>query len=172
MTPPPDDIAPVALDPSRRAFLKRGISVLGGMIAAGLALPGGIYFLSPLWQRAEEDWIEVAEIAGIPLGQPQLIEFIQRRKDGWMTIEGRASAWVITTDGQQFTVFDPRCTHLGCPYRWDAEKQQFLCPCHNAIFSVDGAVLAGPPPRGLDRLPVKVAGGKLLLQPRPRREEG
>jgi Rieske Fe-S protein len=27
----------------------------------------------------------------------------------------------------------------------------FLCPCHDASFDVEGAVLDGPPPRPLDR---------------------
>lgn len=159
-------------DASRRAFLKKGIFFLGGLTFLGLAAPGATYFLSPLWKRTEEDWIELGEIAAIPKGAPTKVEFVQRMKDGWATIEGRASAWVVTTDGKQFTAYDPRCTHLGCPYRWVPEQEAFVCPCHAALFSVDGEVLSGPAPRPLDRFVTKVEAGKLLIRPTPPTKEG
>lgn len=159
-------------DPSRRAFLKRSIFLLGGLVTAALAIPSGVYFLSPLWKRRDESWIDIAPLEDIPIGEPIKIDFIQRKKDGWRTIEGRSSVWVVTADRQQFTVYDPQCTHLGCPYRWDRSKQQFLCPCHNAAFAIDGEVLTGPPPRPLDRLPTKVVGDRLLIQIRPRQVAG
>jgi menaquinol-cytochrome c reductase iron-sulfur subunit len=152
---------------SRREFLKRSIFALGGLIALGLALPSSIYVLSPLWKRSDEEWVEIAEAAQIPKGEPTKVDYIRRKKDGWVTIEERASVWVVTADGVEFTVFDPRCTHLGCPYRFDEAKKQFLCPCHTAVFNVDGRVISGPPPRPLDRLPAKVVGGRLLIQARP-----
>lgn len=155
----------------RRDFFKHSITVMGGLIAAGLAIPASVYFLSPVWKRTEEDWIEIATSSDVPLGKPTKIDFIQRKKDGWVTTEERASVWVVTADGTTFTAFDPRCTHLGCPYRWDNEKEQFLCPCHNGIFGIDGKVLAGPPPRELDRFPTKVVGGKLLILPAAEKRE-
>ena len=158
-------------DDSRREFFKKGIFLLGGLIAAGIVVPSGAYFLSPLWKKKEEDWVELGDAGEIPKGAPVKVEFVQRKKDGWVTIEGRSSAWVLTSDGQSFTVFDPRCTHLGCPYRWDSDKKQFLCPCHNATFAIDGEVLTGPPPRPLDRYPNKVVGGKLLIRPVPEKKE-
>ncbi|MBI4238414.1 MAG: ubiquinol-cytochrome c reductase iron-sulfur subunit [Deltaproteobacteria bacterium] len=154
-----------ACDASRRRFLKQLTFTLGGMIAAGLMVPGGAYFLSPLWGSREEDWIEIADAKSIPLGEPVKIDFIHRQKDGWATIEGRASVWVVTTDGEHFTAYDPRCTHLGCPYRWDASQRAFLCPCHTAIFNLEGTVLSGPAPRPLDRYPTTVTDGKLQIRP-------
>lgn len=151
---------------SRREFLKRSIFVLGGLITLGLAVPSGVYVLSPLWRSNEEEWVDIGDVAQIPKGDPIKVDYVRRKKDGWVTVEERASAWVVTSDGQEFTVFDPFCTHLGCPYRWEANKHQFLCPCHNGIFSIDGAVLAGPPPRPLDRFPNKVVAGKLLILPK------
>ncbi|MDO8462040.1 MAG: Rieske (2Fe-2S) protein [Deltaproteobacteria bacterium] len=159
-------------DNGRRSFLKKAIFFLSGLIGAGLAVPSGIYFLSPIWKKTEEDWIELGPVGEIPKREPIKVDFVQRKKDGWVTVEGRSSAWVITADGQNFTVFDPHCTHLGCPYRWDASKKQFLCPCHNAAFGIDGEVLAGPPPRALDRFASKVVGGKLLIRPLSEKKEG
>lgn len=151
---------------SRREFLKRSIFVLGGLITLGLAVPSGVYVLSPLWKSNEEEWVDIGDVAQIPKGDPIKVDYVRRKKDGWVTVEERASVWVVTPDGHDFTVFDPRCTHLGCPYRWESNKHQFLCPCHNGIFSIDGAVLAGPPPHPLNRFPNKVVAGKLLILPK------
>lgn len=156
----------------RREFLKKMIFVLGGLLTAGITIPGGVYFLSPAWKKEEEEWVELGDISAIPIGEPVRLEFIQRKKDGWITSEGRANAWVVTADGKDFTVFDPHCTHLGCPYRWDPKKKQFLCPCHNAIFAMNGEVLAGPPPRPLDEYASKIIGDKLLIQPHSLTKKG
>lgn len=156
----------------RREFLKKSIFLLGGLIAVGIAVPAATYFLSPIWKKAEEDWIELADVAEIVVGEPVKVDFVQRKKDGWVTIEGRSSAWVVTPDGLDFTVFDPQCTHLGCPYRWDTASKQFLCPCHTAAFGIDGKVLSGPPPRPLDRYPTKVVAGKLMIRLTPKEGPG
>lgn len=149
----------------RRDFLHYSIGGLGLLMGASLLVPALTYFLSPAWKKKEEDWVFLGEAGKMPLGKPAKVEFVQRRKDGWMTIEEKKSAWVVSKDGKTFSVFDPHCTHLGCPYRWDDVKQEFLCPCHNAVFSMEGEVVSGPPPRPLDRYDVKVEAGKLWALP-------
>jgi len=66
---------------------------------------------------------------------------------------------------QAVVAFAPQCTHLGCGYHWDEQKQYFVCPCHSSTFSIDGEVLSGPAPRPLDRYEVRVQGEKLWLGP-------
>jgi Rieske Fe-S protein len=52
--------------------------------------------------------------------------------------------------------FDRRCPHLGCPVVWSAEHGRFECPCHHAAFDArSGAVLFGPPERGLTPVEVR-----------------
>lgn len=152
---------------SRRSFLTWAIAGLGGTIAAALGGTGLGYFISPIFQKREEDWVDVGRSQDFKPGKPFLVEFTQRLRDAWVTTEKKSSAWVLTSNSKDFIVFDPRCTHLGCPFRWDEKKNQFLCPCHTAAFAVDGSVVSGPPPRPLDRFPVKVAAGRLLIQPAP-----
>lgn len=151
---------------TRRAFLRGMIAGLGSVIALVLGGSGLGYILAPGFQKKEEDWVDLGPVAGIPLGRPVHLEFVQRRRDAWMTTERRSSAWVFTSDGKEFAVFDPRCTHLGCPYRWDDQQRRFLCPCHAAVFDLTGQVVTGPPPRPLDRYPYRVAGGRLSILPR------
>ena len=115
--------------------------------------------------------MDIGPVGEIQPGVPAKVEFVERKRDAWITTEHRASAWALTSNRKDFVVFDPRCTHLGCPYRWDEQKKQFLCPCHTAVFGVDGRVVSGPPPRALDRFPAKVVGGRLFILPKPVRAE-
>jgi len=55
------------------------------------------------------------------------------------------------------------CTHLGCIVGWSEEDERFHCPCHAAVFSEVGEVLAGPPPRPLDLFPVEIVEGEIVV---------
>jgi menaquinol-cytochrome c reductase iron-sulfur subunit len=69
----------------------------------------------------------------------------------------------VKKDNSDVTAFSPQCTHLGCGYRWDDAERKFKCPCHRSVFDLNGAVLSGPAPRPLDRLPVKIENGRLFV---------
>ena len=153
----------------RRSFLGWLAAGLGGVIALVLGSTGLGYFVSPAFKKDEEDWVDVGAAKEIRPGSPVKVDFVARKRDAWAVTEKRSSAWVATADGKSFTVFDPRCTHLGCPYRWDQAKEQFLCPCHAGVFDSGGAVVAGPPPRPLDRYDAKVVNGRLMIQPIPQK---
>lgn len=154
---------------TRRSFLAWGAAGIGAAISFILGASGLSYFVSPAFKKDDEDWVDLGKAAEIKPGAPVKIDFVARKRDAWVVTEKRSSAWV-TTDGKSFTVFDPRCTHLGCPYRWDQAQNQFLCPCHSAAFGPDGSVASGPPPRPLDRYASKVADGRLLILPNPAKE--
>lgn len=151
----------------RRTFLAWGAAALGGAVAFVLGSTGLSYFVSPAFKKDDEDWVDVGAAGDVRRGSPVKLDFVARKRDAWAATEKRSSAWVSTNDGKEFTVFDPRCTHLGCPFRWDQEKGQFLCPCHAGVFDAGGAVVSGPPPRPLDRYDAKVVSGRLLIRPVP-----
>ncbi|MBI4348516.1 MAG: ubiquinol-cytochrome c reductase iron-sulfur subunit [Elusimicrobia bacterium] len=156
-----------APDVTRRGFLAWAIAGLGAFIATVLGGTGLGYFLSPAFAKRDEDWVDLGAVKDFSAEKPHKIDFVSRARDAWAVVEKRASAWVLTPNGRDFIAFDPRCTHLGCPYRWDDATKKFLCPCHTAVFDVDGRVVSGPPPRPLDRYTTKVVGGRLLIRPVP-----
>lgn len=160
-----DELSGSVGEMTRRSFLTRAIALIGGLIGAALAGVGGTYFSSPLWRKKEDAWIDLGLAKDFSVGAPTKVDFTLRKRDAWTTIESKSSAWIITGDRKEFIAFDPKCTHLGCPYRWNTEKNQFLCPCHTAAFGMDGRVISGPPPRGLDRYATKVKGGRLFILP-------
>jgi menaquinol-cytochrome c reductase iron-sulfur subunit len=80
-----------------------------------------------------------------------------------VNVTGEMQVWVVRTAPDTYRVFDNHCTHLGCPYHWDAGVQRFVCPCHNGQFDASGKVLSGPPPRPLDYYESKADGGTLYM---------
>ncbi|MDE2039781.1 MAG: Rieske (2Fe-2S) protein [Elusimicrobia bacterium] len=150
---------------TRRGFLAGAAALLAGTIASVLGAAGLSYFVSPAFEKEDENWIDVGRASELRTGAPVKVDYVARKRDAWVVTEKRSSVWLSNLGGGRFIAFDPRCTHLGCPYRWDQGKQEFLCPCHAGVFDREGKVLSGPPPRPLDRFPVKVVSGRLLIRP-------
>ena len=74
-----------------------------------------------------------------------------------------ASAWLVKRNDGSIVAFDPRCTHALCRYTWAGDVDRFKCKCHDGAYALDGTVLAGPPPRALDRFPLRVTGTVMEL---------
>lgn len=147
----------------RRAFLKWATAV-GGFVAALLAgVPAARAFLSPVFgQKRPEKWVRLGEVGQFDTEVPTKLEFVDTANDAWVETRRLRNVWIYTLDGEHFTVYNGRCTHLGCNYSLDTEKKVFRCPCHSGFFDIPtGAVLGGPPPRPLDTLQVKVEDGVL-----------
>ncbi len=151
-------------NPQRRNFLIGMIVALGGLISIVLGGSGILYFLSPAWGKKKEGWLAVGPVANLKPGDPQKVDYVDRKEDGWEVIESRSSVWVVN-QGSDWVVYDPHCTHLGCPYRWDTAKGAFVCPCHGGTFTKEGQVVSGPPPRPLKRFSNKVENGILYILP-------
>lgn len=59
----------------------------------------------------------------------------------------------VQRTGGQVRAVSGTCTHLGCKLVLDRPARQLNCPCHNAAFAVDGAVLRHRLPIALPPLP-------------------
>lgn len=148
---------------SRRNFLRFGVGAIAALIGAALGVPLVGYAVSPALRKAPTDWVEVGPVDNFSRGIPQKAEYALLKRDGWVEETVKKAVWVLNKDGQEFTCYDPRCTHLGCAYSWQADRNRFFCPCHDGIFDIDGKVIGGPPPRPLDRYKTKVENGKLYI---------
>jgi len=56
-----------------------------------------------------------------------------------------------------------KCVHLGCRVPWCESSQWFECPCHGSKYNRVGEKQGGPAPRGLDRFPLDVVGGNIIV---------
>lgn len=160
---------------TRRNFLSYAIAaLLGGALSFLLGVPLIGSFLSPLLARktTAAGWTELGETKDFPTGEPVVAQWVATAMDGWVSEPVSRAAWVYTPDGENFVVWNPRCTHLGCAYGWKTSgphQGHFFCPCHDGVWEITGMdtrVIGGPPPRPLDTLPTKIEGGKLYAQHR------
>lgn len=84
---------------------------------------------------------------------------------------GTISGFIHRTNGELQAVSGV-CTHLGCKLALDGPTRELNCPCHNAAFAVDGAVLRHRLPISLPPLPrlmVRESEGvvQVFVPPRP-----
>jgi len=56
-----------------------------------------------------------------------------------------------------------KCAHLGCRVPFCQQSQWFECPCHGSKYNRVGEKQGGPAPRGLDRYPLEVSGGNIIV---------
>lgn len=147
----------------RRRFLKWATGASAFVSAALAGIPVLRAFVSPTFQRPHtETWIKLGDVETFDLDIPTKVDFVETVTDAWVENRVLRSVWVYTTDGEKFTVYSGRCTHLGCGFGFEKVTGNFKCPCHEGVFDVkSGNVLAGPPPRALDTLEWKITDGFL-----------
>jgi menaquinol-cytochrome c reductase iron-sulfur subunit len=148
---------------TRRSFYSALISGLASSIATALALPAALYLLVPSRAKQKGNFVEAANLTHLEVGKPQEVTFERTRVDGWRTVREKVIAWVVRTDEKNVVAYSPQCTHLGCAYHWEEPRNQFVCPCHESLFTVDGKVVGGPASRPLDRYVTRVENDKLLI---------
>ena len=131
---------------SRRTFHLAVIYGFGAIISALVAIPTALYLLIPPKARKDANYIDAGDISQLTPGTPVEMSFQETRFDGWRLITEKKTAWVVKEADNKILAFGPQCTHLGCAYHWESDKNKFFCPCHNSVFSIDGKVLVGPRP--------------------------
>ena len=148
---------------TRRDLFRYALGVIGGLIGAGVGIPVIGYFTAPARaEKHQETWQALGMMSEFPLGIPQMVQFEHRFKDGWEAKVLKRGVWVVRTGEKDFTIYNPKCPHLGCVVNWHPETRTLNSPCHGGVFALDnGRVLAGPPPRPLDTLEWKGEDGIL-----------
>ena len=144
---------------TRRGFHLIVLNILGALVTFAIAIPTLVYLLFPPKGRNENGFIDAADISQLAPNEPIEVSFQKTRMDGWRQVTEKKTAWVVKGNDNKVTAFGPSCTHLGCAYHY--ENKQFMCPCHNTFFSIDGKVTAGPAPRPLDQYLIKIEGTRL-----------
>lgn len=166
-----DDSTGSANDAGTDATRRRFLSVLSVTVAAAVgalaAAPLVAMFLSPLISRARRRWVPIGRVSDFEIGRTVEVTYRDVQPLPWAGYSSHSSAWLRREADAGFTVLSAYCTHVGCPLRWVEGAELFLCPCHGGAFHRDGAVAAGPPPRPLPLLPVRVRRGVVEVLPQP-----
>jgi menaquinol-cytochrome c reductase iron-sulfur subunit len=156
----------VVQPPSRRGALFRIGMVLNGVAAALILTPIVRYFIGGTRKKAapaDHEWVRLGPVAQFPEGETRLATYRNPFRHPWDGATADIPCWVRRIARDRFQVFAINCAHLGCPVRWFPQSGLFLCPCHGGAYYEDGALAAGPPPRGLFEHQYKVEGGALHI---------
>ena len=149
---------------TRNDFVKGVVGILGTIMGVVVGLPAIGYVLSPaLKQSTSEAWIPLGPLDGYQLRIPALFNFTHTKINGWEKTINSYGVYVYRKTEADTIVFSNVCTHLSCRVIFHPEPQQYICPCHDGHFGINGEIISGPQPRPLDTYETKVEEGNLFI---------
>jgi menaquinol-cytochrome c reductase iron-sulfur subunit len=165
-------------DPNRDASQSRSPlagrrSFLGVLLGLGSLFIGGLlsvplirFALFPLIRRTTD--LKSSPVGGLyefsSLNEPVMRTIQIEQVDGWRKAVSEKAVYVTKDSQGQLRVLTSICPHLGCTVPWNSNKNQFICPCHGAVYAPDGSRISGPALRGMDALETSVEDGRLMVK--------
>ena len=158
---------------TRRRFMVGTVHIAGAVAVSAIALPAVGFALGPIFEEKEVEWQGI----GTPddFGDEDYIPKVITETEG-IGIIGETTIYVRKRNADidveeadeynQFIAISTRCMHLGCPVRYVAASERFICPCHGGVYDKTGKVDGGPPVRPLDRFYTRVRNGTVEVGPR------
>ncbi len=170
---------------SRRTFMANMVIGMSGVIGLVLGIPLIASMVPDA--RSTTAWTPLTDEEYTKLQAatetPVKVTFNVQTIDAYLTPTDEHFVWAIKTDEAKmrakrpelfdvkaklpypvinmgFVLFSPICPHLGCPYDYHPETNQFACGCHGSKYDTLGVHIAGPAQRGLDPLPLRDHNGK------------
>jgi menaquinol-cytochrome c reductase iron-sulfur subunit len=161
---------------TRRRFMTGVVHGAGGIAAAAFTLPALGFALAPIFNTEAWSW----QAVGPPSDFPEAQDFVTRvisvqpgaGESGETLIYMRKRIPGLDTEPEdqynRILAITSRCAHVGCPVRWTAAAERFICPCHGGVYNVRGEVTGGPPVRPLDRFYTRINSTTGLVEVGPR----
>lgn len=153
--------------PTRRTFLRAGLAA--GAATSSLGVAGST--LAFLWPDASGSFggpialgppadvqrqvAEADEPLAIPVARAYLV--------GYDEADDPTGRYAELTAGTGLLALHQRCAHLGCRVPWCVTSAHFECPCHQSRYDRWGEWVDGPADRGLDRFPLTIDDGILII---------
>ena len=158
---------------TRRRFMNVVGQGSGAVAVLAFTLPALGFALGPIFSRVPFDWQTVGTPADFTelTYSTKVITIVQGIGNAGNTIAYmRKRDPAIDTEPEdqynQYVALSSRCMHLGCPVRYVAAAERFICPCHGGVYDFRGLVAGGPPVRPLDRFYTRVHNGLVQVGPR------
>lgn len=130
----------------RRTFLDAVLAF--GFVSTAIAVvyPVSRFLIPPESGEAATASVVAAKLSAMKLNSAVLFKF------------GNKPGLLVRTAEGELRAFSAICTHLDCTVQYKADTSQVWCACHNGFYDLAGNVVAGPPPRPLERFTVNVRG--------------
>lgn len=153
-------------EPSRRSYLGWLMGLCTAGVSVVLAVPLIRFTIYPLRvQTTQVKWSDVGPASDFSSVKAPVQRMITvEQVDGWRKIVSEKAVYVTRNSNGQAQVLSAVCPHLGCSIPWSEAKQEFVCPCHTAVFDASGSKLSGPAPRNMDSLETQIKDGRLLVR--------
>lgn len=148
----------------RRDFVRIILTFLGSIIGAVIGIPALSFLISPATKvKSGESWIPLGALESYSLETPTLFTFTRTTVNGWEKSVNSVGVYVVRISEDQCEVVSNLCTHLSCRVSWKDDLNQYVCPCHDAHFDLNGQVCSGPPPAPLNKFETKLEDGNLFI---------
>ena len=158
---------------TRRRLVAGSAHAAGAAAASAILLPALGFALGPVFERTAASWQDVGPLARFDATNYTPVVITSALGIGEA---GRTLAYVRRHDPaidgpvrdryDHVVAISSRCAHVGCPVRYVAAAESFICPCHGGVYDIRGIRTGGPPPRPLDRFYTLVSDGRVLIGPR------
>lgn len=160
---------------TRRRFMNVVTQGSGLVAAAAFTLPALGFALGPLFSRVPFKWQAIGPPGDFSKTTytTKVLTIVQGIGEAGYSIAyvRKRDASIDTEPVDEYNhwiALSSRCMHLGCPVRFVAAAQRFICPCHGGVYDFRGMVAGGPPVRPLDRFYTRFNSATGLVEIGPR----
>ena len=138
---------------SRRGLIKYVLLAFSALATAGGVLTPIIAYLWPPKQASAAGGgrVQIAATEDLPVGKGEVY-----------SVNNKPVIVIHTAEG--YRALSAICTHLGCILFWNEQREVIACPCHEAYFSTNGAVISGPPTSVLEEYRLVVEGDQIYVE--------
>ncbi|MBS1705146.1 MAG: Rieske (2Fe-2S) protein [Armatimonadetes bacterium] len=151
-----------SIEISRRKMMGLVVGVINLGLIGSIVGPMVGFATAPLTVKRKQRWVELMDESMIQPGEVKEVNYSMRVVDGYHEIEQKYTVYLRRGE-EDVICIDPACTHLGCRVKFQSEQHRFVCPCHGGVFDDQGNNKSGPPPKPLERHPVKIEAGKIWI---------
>jgi cytochrome b6-f complex iron-sulfur subunit len=156
---------------TRRQFFNRSI-LAGSGIGLGAFGIASLAFLWPSSSAGSQSAVNVGSEADAKTAFDSKIPYYNAGAKTYIVAYPKAdlpkakkvyNALIFAGMEKGYVALYQKCVHLGCRVPWCESSQWFECPCHGSKYNRVGEKQGGPAPRGLDRFPLDVVGGNIIV---------
>ena len=140
---------------TRLRFVNWLIGTSAGGFFAAVLYPVTRYLIPP---KAEESAVNSVTVPFQPTDM--------KANSGVIFKFGNKPGILVRTPQGELRAFSAECTHLDCTVQYRDDLSQIWCACHNGHYDLNGANIAGPPPRPLESYDVAVRGNDIVVRRR------
>jgi nitrite reductase/ring-hydroxylating ferredoxin subunit len=105
----------------------------------------------------------LARVIGTKAGATDWTTYPVPAVDG-ATIDSENQIIIARYQGSVYA-FDLSCPHQRTMLKWLADDHRFQCPKHKSKYDPNGTFISGRATRNMDRHPIKLEAGKLVVDP-------